>query len=346
MKMFHNYKLLMALPLIFIFNACSKGIHENPKNSGINASSAIDKNLVNAWGIAFGPSGGIWVSANHTGLSTIYDIHGSVLRPPVTIPSSNNKGPGAPTGMVYNATSDFIIPANHEKGKFIFASEDGIIVAWSSGNSAIKVADRSAHHSVYKGLALANNGEGNFLYATDFSNGKIDIYDRRFRFVGHNEFSDPTIPIGYAPFNIQYLGGKFYVTYAKQKPDHHDDQSGPGNGYVNVFTPKGKLIKRFASRGILNSPWGIAQSEQSFCENESKIFVGNFGDGKINVFDVSGEYNGPLLNAVPIVIDGLWDLSFQPEYVHGRDINALFFTAGPNQEQHGLFGYIHCIQPY
>ncbi len=138
----------------------------------------------------------------------------------------------------------------------------------------------------------------------------------------------------------------FYVTYARQKPDHHDDQSGPGNGYVNIFDKSGKLMKRFVSKGILNSPWGLTISENSFCENEAKIFIGNFGDGKINVFEVGGEYNGQLMfrdtafNIKPIVIDGLWGLNFQPNYVNSRGINTLFFTPGPSKEQHGIFGYI------
>jgi uncharacterized protein (TIGR03118 family) len=381
MKNILNSKLFIALFLLAsIFMACKKAINEKPNESLKSTSSlnstatqsalhlygqinlvadvsgyyseTIDKNLVNAWGLAFNPSGGTWVASNHNGLSTEYDIKGLIIHQPITIPSSNNQGPGSPTGMVYNTTPDFIIANNHQKSQYIFASEDGTLLAWSSGNSAIKVVDRSSNKSVYKGLTLANDGLANYLYATDFSNGKIDIFDKNFKLVNSNLFSDPTIPNGYAPFNIQYLGGIFYVTYAKQQPDHHDDQSGPGNGYVNVFTPKGILIKRFVSRGVLNSPWGIAQSDPLSCENKSKIFIGNFGDGKINVFDIDGRYNGPLLhqdanfNHVPIVIDGLWGLNFQPKYVNNRDINALFFTAGPGKEQHGLFGYIHCIQPY
>lgn len=315
-------------------------------------SATIDPNLVNAWGIAFSPFGGIWVTSNHNGLSPVYDIKGSILRAPVAIPSFNNIDPGAPTGIVYNTTQEFKVPGHLEKSQFIFASEDGVISEWSQGNLAQKVANRSNIHAVYKGLTLGNDGLHNYLYATDFSNARIDIFNSNFKFVGNNLFKDPSIPHDYAPFNIQFFRGQFFVTYAKQKPDRHDDQSGPGNGYVNVFSNKGKLIKRFVSKGVLNSPWGIAISENSFCENEVKIFIGNFGDGKINVFDEDGEFNGPLLhrdenfNIKPIVIDGLWGLSFQPDYVANRDINALFFAAGPNSEQHGLFGYVHCIQRY
>lgn len=375
LKIFTLFPLLL---LAFIVQSCKKETNQSPNeslksNSSVNElnstsalhiygqvnlvadvsgynSKTIDNSLANAWGLAFNPDGNIWVAANHSGVATEYNNKGSIVHPSITIPSPSSV-PGSPTGMVYNTTSDFIIPNSNQKSQYIFASEDGLILAWSNGNSAIKVADRTSNNSVYKGLTLANNGRASYLFATDFFNARIDIFDKNFKFVCNNLFLDPTIPKGFAPFNIQFLEGKFYVTYAKQKPDRHDDQSGPGNGYVNVFDIKGTLMKRFVSNGVLNSPWGVALSDQSSPEPDRKIFIGNFGDGKINVFDIDGKDNGPLLyqdaksNHVPIVIDGLWALSFEPSYVKDRDSNVLFFTAGPVEEQHGLFGYIRCIQP-
>ncbi|MGI8952278.1 MAG: TIGR03118 family protein [Chitinophagaceae bacterium] len=307
-------------------------------------AAKIDPHLANAWGIAVAPTGPFWISANHAGVSTVYDKDGNTLLAPVTIPAHNGHSIGAPTGVVYNWTTNFVIPSSKSVSKFIFAGEDGTISAWAGGSSAILVADRFSHGTVYKGLALATDGSHNFIYATDFHNGKIDVYDENFNYVSNKPFYDPNIPQHFAPFNIRNVEGKLFVTYAKQKPpDFMDDEAGPGNGFVDVFNSDGSLLFRFASRGTLNSPWGIVRSVGGFAVTNSgiipnAILIGNFGDGRINVYDAIGRFEGQLVNkGNPVTIEGLWALE---NNVPGTDPKQLFFTAGPNDEEHGLFGYL------
>ena len=335
---------VVLFTLFITIESCRKG--EEPKflngyhqtnlvadTLGFNAA-IIDPNLVNAWGVAIVPSGPIWISANHTSLSTIYNRTGTALRPPVTIEEGN----GAPTGQVFNTTSDFVIPMNGQPAKFIFAGEDGTLTAWNGGNDAGIVADRSKFSAVYKGLAMGNDGTDNFLYATNFKGQKIDVFDEAFMYVTDKKFEDPDIPSDFGPFNIRNIDGFLFVTYAKLKaPDNMDDQKGPGNGFVDIFTTKGKLVKRFASHGALNSPWGILEARIDHIPDA--ILIGNFGDGRINVFDKHGFFVGPLRdnNNHPIVIDGLWAIE---NNVPGGDPDQIFFTAGPDDENHGLFGYL------
>jgi uncharacterized protein (TIGR03118 family) len=299
-------------------------------------AARIDKNLVNAWGIAVASSGPFWISSNGAGLSVIYDKNGNQLRSPVTIPTPGSATGGKPTGVVFNSTTDFSIPGKTpQPGRFIFATEDGTIAAWGSGNAAVITADRSATHAVYKGLALAKDGAANFLYAANFHEAKIDVFDKDYAFVTGKAFKDPSIPGGFSPFNIRNIGGLLYVTYAKQKgPDNDDDEAGPGNGFVDIYKPDGSLVKRFASGRPLNSPWGIVQAKGTV----KAILVGNFGDGRINVFTEDGKFVTALKDeGHTIVIEGLWALENE---VPGADPNQLFFTAGPFDEKHGLFGYL------
>lgn len=353
--------LLAVLLVIACFYACKKDVGtSSSKNltlngtdlvsvSGINftqtnlvadtagfGAARIDTNLSNAWGIAVFPNGPIWISSNHKGVSVIYNDTGKALRPPVTIPSLTAGMPGAPDGVVFNSS-----PTSFGGNKFIFASEDGIVAAWGGGNSATTVADRSKTGlgAVYKGISLANNGTV-FLCVTNFRSGTVDVFDENFHFVTDHRFVDPTIPTGFAPFNVQTIDGRVFVTYAKQKPDKHDDQAGPGNGYIDVFWPNGTLIKRFASQGTLNSPWGITFAPAGTFGNGPAILIGNFGDGRINVFDMSGNFMGQLQkNGEPITIDGLWGLDIlHNNEPGGTSANPIYFTAGPNEESHGLFG--------
>ena len=341
--------LLAGLILITCFYACLKG-HDIPgRETNVDqvnlvsdtagyGAARIDTNLLNAWGIAAVPGGPLWISANHKGVSVIYDKMGKALRAPVTIPSIAPGGTGAPTGVIFNSTTDF------GGNKFIFASEDGIVAAWSSGNSAVTVADRSSFSAVYKGIAMANDGTANFLYLTNFKGGKVDVFDKNFNYVTNKPFLDPGIPAGFAPFNIVNIGGKLYVTYAKQKaPDNMDDQKGPGNGYVDIFNPDGTFVKRFASQGRLNSPWGIALAPAGFGDDKQPtILIGNFGDGRISVFDMHGGFEGQLQDkGHALAIDGLWDIDFLENNMPGGTAHdPLFFTAGPAAESHGLFGYV------
>jgi len=347
--------LLAGLSMILCFNACKKELNTG-KALNINQSNLagptidvsqvnlvadtdgfgaarIDTNLANAWGLAAVPNGPIWISANHTGLSVIYDNVGLEKRPPVTIPAAMSGQAGAPDGVVFNNTADF------GGNKFIFASEDGIITAWKSGNSAVKVAAGPSANTVYKGIAMAMCNTSNFLFLTDFKGGKIDVFDKNFNYVANNGFHDPNIPAGFAPFNVVNIDGKLFVTYAKQKgPDNMDDQKGPGNGYVDIYDPNGTLMKRFASQGALNSPWGIAVAPAGFADDKGAILVGNFGDGHISIFDMDGDFKGQLeKNGQALSIDGLWAIDFlQNSNAH----SPLYFTAGPNDESHGLFGYL------
>ncbi|MDO3641759.1 TIGR03118 family protein [Mucilaginibacter sp. L3T2-6] len=294
--------------------------------TGANAAKT-DTNLVNAWGLAANPNGIIWVSSNHKSVSTVYDSTGSTLRPPVNIPQS-----GSPTGIVFNSTADF------SGSKFIFAGEDGVITAWTAGNEAVPVL--GAAGGVYKGLAMGSVNNINYLYAANFKGGKIDVIDKDFNYVPANSFKDPNLPAGFAPFNIQNIGGMLYVTYAKLKgPDNEDDDAAPGNGYVNIFKPDGTFVRRFASQGALNSPWGITRAPAGFAAATETILVGNFGDGKINIFDVNGNYKGQLQkDGKPVSIEGLWALDFLK--TNPVASSKLYFTAGPGDESHGVLGYL------
>jgi len=300
----------------------------------------IDAKLLNAWGIAVNPMGIVWISANHSGSSTVYDSTGKTLLGPVAISSQGVHFGGSPTGVVFNATADFVIPSNQKTAKFIFVNEDGTVSAWGGGDSTITVADLSSVDAVYKGVALANDGGANFLYAANFKGGRIDVFDKGFNYVSTKPFADPNIPTDFGPFNIQNIGGMLYVTYAKLKrPDNEDDQAGAGNGYVDVFNPNGTLVKRFASQGTLNSPWGLAQAPAGSGLPLHSLLIGNFGDGRINVYDSTGVFKGQLQsNGQPIVIEGLWALDFPVNEAPMSDAGKLYFTAGPMDENHGLFG--------
>ncbi|WP_158563346.1 TIGR03118 family protein [Chitinophaga silvatica] len=292
----------------------------------------IDPNLVNAWGIAIGPTGAFWISSNNAGKSVIYNNSGNTLLPPVSIPSPTPNVPGAPTGVVYNSTSSF------RGTKFIFATEDGTIVSWTSGTMGVIQADRSSTSAVYKGLAIARDNGNDYIYATNFRSGAIDVFDSAFHYVTGRAFTDPNIPAGFAPFNIRNIEGQLYVTYAKQKPDKHDDLAGHGNGFVDVYRPDGSFIRRFATQGTLNSPWGITPGCSGFDNNRSVILISNFGDGRINAYNRNGDYLGQLKNGnTPITIRGIWAI----ESNIPNAPNKIYFTAGPFDEAHGLFGYLH-----
>lgn len=344
-RVFSPLKGVFALFVFFIASfGCRKHDHHfdlddyrqtNLSSDVPGLAARLDPTLVNAWGIAVAPSGPIWIASNHTSLTQVYDKNGMDILPPIQILG----GEGAPTGVVFNSTSNFVVPDNGKPGRFIFAGEDGTLNAWNGGTSTFKVADQSAAHAVYKGLAMGSVGADTFLYATNFHVGKIDVFDKNFNLVTDKPFWDPTIPAGYAPFNIRNIGGWLYVTYAKQKaPDNMDDEKGLGNGYINIFNTKGERIKRFASRGALNSPWGIVKSAPGFGLADA-ILVGNFGDGRIHVYAPDGQFVGALRkeNGNPIEIDGLWALE---NNIPGTDAKQLYFTSGPAEEEHGLFGYL------
>jgi uncharacterized protein (TIGR03118 family) len=323
--------------------------------SGFPPPLRTDPKLVNSWGLALNPFGPAWVANNGTGVSTLYDGLGNARPLVVQIPSpGNDAGGGNPTGIVYSGSpSDFVVSKGAASGpsRFIFATEDGVIAGWAPNvdqTHAIRVIDNSTStRAIYKGLAISAGSRGGLLYATDFRNRKIDVFDSSFKPVALPEgaFVDPEVPSIGAPFGIQAINGNIYVTYAKQDPSLRDDEKGEGLGLINVFDPNGVLLKRFvavesASRQNLNAPWGMALAPAGFGKFSNRLLVGNFGDGRINAFDLAtGEFVGRLESAsgTPIQIDGLWGLAFGNGF-ENQPVNTLFFTAGPGDEQHGAFG--------
>lgn len=330
-----SFTLLMTLGLQPIFADDHHSSKYDVFNlvSNTNLAPHQDPRLVNAWGLHVAKDGNFFVADNGTNLITSYDAHGKIESFVVNALSS-------PTGLVHNDFKHhFQMPGTHHSAKLLLSTENGTILAFNRDvdpQNAIIVADRSAFGAVYKGLSIAEHHDHHFIFATDFFNSKIDVFDTNFNYI--SSFTDPTIPIGFAPFNIQEINDKLYVTYAMQKgPDNHDDQSGPGNGFVDVFNLDGSLFKRLISNGVLNSPWGLTLATHEFGIFSKALLVGNFGDGVINAFNAdNGTFLGHLnnQNGNPIMIDGLWALKFR-----SHD-GSLYFTSGPNEESDGLAGVI------
>jgi uncharacterized protein (TIGR03118 family) len=304
----------------------------------------VDPFLRNGWGIAFSSGGTAWIGSQAAGVSTVYNSEGNQAIAPVSIPSPGGPTGGNPTGVVFSGSNTDFILSNGTAARFIFVGVDGIISAWNggAGSTALLVKNNSAT-AAYTGLAIAADAGATFLYAANFREGTIDVYDRTFAKVSGKPFSDPYLPGGYSPFNIQAVGDKLYVAYAKVGPDGRD-QKGPGLGVIDVYSTNGTLLKRFAEKGTLNAPWGIAQAPASFFKGDpaqSAILIGNFGDGAINAYTLDGKFLGQLRysNGSTLKIDGLWAISFPPT-TSTIDPNRLYFAAGPNDGQDGLFGYV------
>jgi len=313
----------------------------------------VDPNLVNPWGLAFGPTTPLWVADNGTSVATLYGVSpggGTATQVPlvVTLPPADS----SPTGQVFNPTSGFVLKSKAGKGPalFIFSSEGGQIIAWSpvadpvvNGKSTAQVKFSTRSGAVFKGLTIASTRFGTFLYATDFHNGRVDVFNSRFHLVHlPGGFRDRHLPRGYAPFGIRAIDGLIYVTYAKQDADKHDDVAGPGHGFIDVFTPGGFLVERLVSRGALNSPWGLEVAPRGFGPFGGKLLVGNFGDGRIHAYGLfSGRPDGTLRTRhhKPITIDGLWALQFGTATTGGT--GTLLFSAGLNHEADGLVGAIN-----
>jgi uncharacterized protein (TIGR03118 family) len=307
-----------------------------------------DPNLVNPWGMTLGLNSGLWVSDNGSGKATTYDSTGQPIPSGsptvVTIPAPGGTGSSSPTGVATNGTSGFVISSGGQSAPSteLFATEDGTIAGWNSSvdpTHAVIAVDNSASHAVYKGLAVGFNASGAFLFATNFHAGTVDVFDSSFHPVHIPEaFTDKKIPSSFAPFGISAINGDLYVTYAKQDASKTDDVAGPGNGFIDIYDTHGKLLQRFTSKGELNSPWGMAWAPfEGFGGFANALLVGNFGDGTINAFDFdSGEFLGKVTDASgnPIVIPGVWALQFG---LPGSS-STLFFTAGIDDEQHGLLG--------
>jgi len=356
-------------------------------NSGISAAHT-DTNLLNSWGLARSTTSPWWISDNNAGVSTLYDGTGAARALVVKIPGPNGTVPctakntpancfvSAPTGVVFNGSPDFDLSPGDPTtaAAFIFVTEDGTISAWAGGTAATLEVDNSANPTpadgaVYKGATIGEFNGKRYLYVANFRAGKVEVYDTNFHQVrlsdgdgddrGEHEeaFQDERIPKGFAPFNVQNIGGSLFVTYAKQTPDKHDNVAGPGLGFVDLYSPSGKLLTRFQHGSWLNAPWGIVWTPRDFGELSNKILVGNFGSGWIAAYngftgefiDFMRDHNGNIVG-----IDGLWALAFGnsaagcpatppagsnlPKCGAAGPYNSLFFTAGPNGEMDGLFG--------
>jgi uncharacterized protein (TIGR03118 family) len=297
-----------------------------------------DPNLVNAWGLTSGPTTPWWVADNGTDKSTLY--RGSDGQPQALVVDVHN----APTGTVFNPTTGFALPTGGA-ARFLFDTEEGKVLGWNpaQGTTAVVVADLN-DDAIYKGLAIAATSAGPRLYAADFHNAKVDVFDGSFTPVDGG-FVDPSLPSGYAPFGIQTIGDRVFVTYAQQDADAEDEVAGQGRGFVDAYDLAGNLVERVAQHGQLNAPWGLALAPSSFGRFAGDLLVGNFGDGQINAYAELGNghfaHRGELRDSSgkSLSIDGLWALQFGQGGNNGP-AGTLFFTAGPDDENHGLFGQI------
>ncbi len=317
----------------------------------------VDKNLVNPWGNGFSGASPFWVGNNGTGTSTLYDTTGTALALVVTVPAAAGAStPGPVTGVISNGNPTAFNVAAGKAASFLFCTEDGTISGWNSTADATNakiLVDNSKSGAVYKGCTLGGTSTAPLLYAANFNSGKIDVWDANFAAVQNAAaFVNPAVPTGFAPFNIQNMGGKLYVAYAKQDNQKHDDEAGIGNGYIATFDMSGTLLGNLAAKGALNSPWGMAIAPASFGDFANALLVGNFGDGMILGFNLNtgAPVGAGILNdlkGAPIAILGLWSLNFG-NGGRGGDKATLYFTAGTGQplETHGLFGSIQAAPSY
>lgn len=305
----------------------------------------VDPNLVNPWGMSRSSGSPWWISDNGTSVSTLYDMTGLQKSLVVSIPAPNGQPGGTPTGTVFNYTGAFEVGPS-QSAIFLFSTEDGTISGWNPNanatNAIIKV-NRSGK-AVYKGLAIATTSQGPRLYASNFQTGQVDVFDGHFNSVHvTGGFADDKLPLGYAPFGIQNVGGNIVVTFAHRKAGSLDEDHGAGLGFVDIFSNSGKLLVRLQHGPYFNAPWGIAEAPGDFGPFSHRLLIGNFGDGWIHAFnEVSGKFEGALLdqNGAPIAIDGLWGLSFGGDNTNSGLATELYFTAGANDEKDGIFGKI------
>lgn len=323
----------------------------NLVSDGSVPATTTDPNLINPWGVSFGPTSPFWVSDNGSGVATIYNGSGAPVsvggQTAITVAAPPGQStPASPTGQVFNSTgSGFNVSANGKTGSsvFLFATEDGTISGWNPtvdpSHTVLAVNNsQGGNGAVYKGLAMGTSGGQTLLYAANFRNGTVDVFNSNFNKV--NSFTDPSVPAGFAPFNVQVLDNKLFVTFAEQNAAKHDDVAGVGNGFVDEFNLNGTLMSRVASGGALDSPWGLAIAPSSFGTLAGDLLVGNFGNGTINAYNPQtdqslGQLNGS--NGQPLTIGDLWALT-PGNGSNGSDPNKIYFTAGLQNEAHGLFG--------
>jgi uncharacterized protein (TIGR03118 family) len=339
----HRVILVVLVALGLLIAAGASAATENVYTVANLQSTATDSSLVNGWGLTALAGSPWWVADNGTNVSTLYRADGSKV--PLTVTVKN-----APTGAVANdAGTGFVVSkgAASDSSRFIFSTEEGTILGWSpmvDGTNAIVTVPNTTG-AIYKGLAIAPNR----LYATDFHNARIDVFDSSWQPVtSPGAFTDPKLPAGYAPFGIQNVNGTIVVTYAKQDADAEDEVAHQGFGFVDAYDTSGNLIRRIAQHGQLNAPWGIAMAPASgFGAFSGDLLIGNFGDGEISAYEPQDDGTWELVdqlrtsNNKVLSIDGLWALEFgRGSLQNNGPITTLFFTAGPNDETAGLFGKI------
>jgi uncharacterized protein (TIGR03118 family) len=361
---------------LFLLPAVTQAQHYQQTNlvSDITGKApVIDPNLKNPWGLTRSSTtparlgSPFWVANNNSGTSTLYTGTGQIIpingTGTVTIPPPKNAPAGTlatPTGVVFNGSADFVLPSGGP-ALFLFATEDGTISGWNGGQNAILKVDNSdngsANGAVYKGMTSAEVDGKRFLYVTNFRSAKVEVYNTNFTLVNfgedafnpegegdgeHDGHSTESIPRGFAPFNIQNIGGTLFVTYAKQDAARHDPVGGDGLGFVELFTPGGKHIGHLEHGTWFNAPWGVVWTTRDFGEFSNAILVGNFRSGWIAAFNgFTHKFIGFVRNPDDslMFIDGLWSLTFGNDATAGP-ANTLFFTAGINNETDGLFGTI------
>jgi uncharacterized protein (TIGR03118 family) len=339
--MYHAYRhslfvtVLLGLALSLASSAAYGQYYQNRflvKNSG--TAKHIDPDMVNAWGLVYGPGGPFWLADQGTGLSTLYDGTGVKQSLVVTIPPASGTGKGSPTGIVYNGSSEFQI--DHWTSAFLFATLDGTISGWShfDPNNALIGVNNSGSGTSYTGLAITNKASGNFIYAADFAHNKVDVYNGTFGFV--TSFTDTSLPPGFAPFGIQDIGGLVYVAFAATN-------GGPG-GYIDIFQENGAFVKTLVQGAPLNQPWGFALAPANFGPVSNTLLISNNTNaGTISGFNpTNGTFVGTLLNGagLPVKINQLWGIEFGGGTSLNGGTNQLFYTAGPKNNENGLFGVI------
>jgi uncharacterized protein (TIGR03118 family) len=329
-------------------------------SQGFAPAAHEDPNLINPWGISYGPTTPFWVSDNGTGLTALYRADGTQVSPPspiIVAPPSGSSGPSAPTGQVFNSggPTDFVLPGG-QRATFLFDTEDGTISGWPNTTrppeTILAPLVGAAPGAVYKGLAIASTASGTQLYAANFNSGNVEVYDNKFNLVGTiTDPSPPPVPpggTGWAPFNVQNDGhGHLLISFAAQDSMKHDDVAGAGNGFVDIYDIASGKLTRLITGGTLNSPWGLDIAPSGFPEFANDLLVGNFGDGEIHAFDpTTGALLGTLTdnNGNPFVIGDLWAL-VNGNNGPGSDPNAVYFSAGLLDEAHGLFGELVVPEP-
>jgi uncharacterized protein (TIGR03118 family) len=294
----------------------------------------VDPQLVNAWGLVYGPGSPFWISDAGSGLSTLYDGTGVKQSLVVTVPPASGTGKGSPTGIVYNGSPEFQI--SNWTSAFLFSTLDGTISGWShfDPNNALIGVNNSGSGSSYTGLAITSKPSGNFLYAADFANNKVDVYNGTFKFV--TSFTDKNLPAGFAPFGIQDIGGMVYVAFAAT--------NGGAGGYIDIFQENGSFVKTLISGAPLNQPWGFAVAPSNFGPLSNTLLISNnTNTGTINGFNLTtGAFVGTVVNALgkPYKINQLWGIEFGGGTPANGKTNQLFYTAGPKNNANGLFGVI------